>query len=116
MQDTVVKFVSIDTISIEDDKNSASDMISLLDSELESADDAGWKVVFGHFPCHSGGHYGGSDTIRESVEPIMKRNSVDFYLSGHDHNQQHWVEKRDASGPEHITTGAGGESRYPQGE
>ena len=114
MQETTVKFVSIDTVSIDDDKNGAAGMIELLRDELESADDDGWKIVFGHFPVHSGGHYGGSDTLREKVLPIMKGNNVDFYMSGHDHNQQHWVEKDHPTRLEHIITGAGGKSRYHQ--
>merc|ERR1711970_1229463 len=31
-------------------------MLELLVSELGKADDNDWKVVFGHYPCHSGGH------------------------------------------------------------
>jgi len=111
-KDTSVKFVSIDTISIAKDKNDADDMLALLSDELESADDAGWKVVIGHYPCHSGGHYAGIHSMRESVCPVLEENSVDFYLTGHDHNQQHWVKKGDASAVEHVVTGAGGQNRY----
>ena len=105
-------FVSIDTVSIEKDKNNARGMINLLNNDLKNAGEEDWKIVFGHFPCHSGGHYGGSETLQEKILPIMKRNNVDFYLTGHDHNQQHWVTKGDPRGIEHITTGAGGESQY----
>ena len=84
--------MSIDTISIEDDKNDADRMIGLLDSTLGEAPESDWKIVFGHFPCHSGGHYGGSKEIREKVLPIMKQHKVDMYLAGHDHNLQHWKE------------------------
>ena len=31
--------------------------------------------------------------VQEKVEPIMKKSNIDFYLSGHDHNLQHWVSK-----------------------
>jgi len=109
-KDTIVKFVLIDTVSIDHDENSASDMISLLSSELE--DSSHWKVVIGHYPCHSGGHYPGVHSIRKSVLPILKRNGVDFYITGHDHNQQHWVERDNAAGIDHVTTGAGGKERY----
>merc|ERR1711962_1422577 len=68
-------------------------MLELLVSELGKADDNDWKVVFGHYPCHSGGHYGGFSSIQEQVLPIMKGFNVDFYLTGHDHNQQHWTER-----------------------
>jgi len=112
-RDTSVKFVSVDTISIHDDLNNADDMLSLLSSELESAD-SDWKIVFSHFPVHSGGPYTGSHTIRRKVLPILKDNDVDFYLTGHDHNQQHWVEKDHPTRLEHIITGAGGKSRYYQ--
>merc|ERR1712013_93300 len=112
-RDTSVKFVSVDTISIHDDLNNADDMLSLLSSELESAE-SDWKIVFSHFPVHSGGAYTGSHTIRRKVLPILKDNDVDFYLTGHDHNQQHWVEKDHPTRLEHIITGAGGKSRYYQ--
>jgi len=112
-KDTSVKFVSVDTISIHDDINHADDQLSLLSSELESAD-TDWKIVFSHFPVHSGGHYAGSHTIRSKVLPILKDNDVDYYLTGHDHNQQHWVERDHPTRLEHIVTGAGGKSRYHQ--
>jgi len=113
-QETAVKFVSVDTISIHDDINDADSMLSLLRHELEAADDDGWKIVFSHFPVHSGGHYPGSHTIRRKVLPILQEQDVDFYLTGHDHNQQHWVEKAHPDRLEHIITGAGGKSRYNQ--
>ena len=93
LQSVNVTFVSIDTISIDQDKNNAQNMIQLLESELSNTDTSDWKIVFGHYPCHSGGHYGGSDSIREKVLPIMKRYNVDMYLAGHDHNLQHWEPK-----------------------
>ena len=99
-------FVSIDTVSIEDNKNGALGMKELLDSELAKAGSDAWKVVFGHFPCHSGGHYGGNEAIQEQVLPIMKRHNVDVYLTGHDHNLQHWTTRGNPSGIDHIVTGA----------
>ena len=50
--------MSIDTISITDDKNDADRMIGLLDSTLRDAPESDWKIVFGHFPCHSGATMG----------------------------------------------------------
>ena len=105
-------WVSIDTESIEDDVNNAPDMLVTLNNELSNAGAEDWKFVFGHHPIHSGGHYGGSETLQMSAWPIMKSHNVDFYLTGHDHNLQHWITRGDPSGLEHITTGAGGESEY----
>ena len=47
-------FVSVDTVSIDEDKNEAAAMKELLESELVAAGDEAWKIVIGHFPCHSG--------------------------------------------------------------
>ena len=105
-------FVSVDTVSIEKDKNNPEGMINTLDKDLKNADKKDWKIVFGHYPCHSGGRYSGYDILQEKVEPIMKKHKVDFYLSGHDHNLQHWVTKDNSRGVEHITTGAEGANIY----
>ena len=102
--------MSIDTISIDEGINGASNMLALLDEELTRW--GGWKVVISHYPCHSAGGYPGVASIRESVLPILKKHSVDFYITGHDHNQQHWVEKENTDGVEHVITGAGGQNRY----
>ena len=119
---TSLKLVSLDTVSIDEDRNCAGCMLELLRAELEAAAAGAWKVVFGHYPLHSGGGYGGYDTIRESVGPLLERGGADFYLSGHDHNQQHWVaretrETRGTRGTEHVTAGAGGKDAYgPEAE
>ena len=111
-QTVSMTLVSVDTVSIEKDKNNLEGMINTLDKDLKNADKKDWKIVFGHYPCHSGGRYSGYDILQKKVEPIMKKHSVDFYLSGHDHNLQHWVTKDNSRGVEHITTGAGGANRY----
>ena len=105
LQATSVMFVSVDTISIDDNINDAESQKQLLDSELAKAGDDAWKIVIGHFPCHSGGGYSGITSTRQQVLPIMRRHSVDFYLTGHDHNLQHWRSKGDFADVEHIVTG-----------
>ena len=35
----------------------------------------------------------------------MNAQNVDFYLSGHDHNIQHWSTRDNPSAPDHIVTG-----------
>ena len=88
---TSLTLVSIDSISLESNVNNAAGMLLTLQDELQNAGADDWKIVFSHFPCHSGGHYAGSSTMRNEVLPIMQHYKVDFYLTGHDHNQQHWV-------------------------
>jgi len=104
--------VSIDTESIESDKNDPQSMITLLDEELKNAGKEDWKIVFAHHPIYSGGHHYGSEIIEERILSIMKNYDVDFYLSGHDHNLQHWVQQGGVRGIDHVTSGAGGKSEY----
>jgi len=48
---------------------------------------AKWKIVFGHYPIYSNGiHHGNCKEMIENVLPILLRNNVNIYLSGHDHN------------------------------
>ena len=105
LQTTSVMFVSVDTVSIDDDKNDAESMKQLLESELAKAGDDEWKIVFGHYPCHSGGGYSGYRSMREQILPTMKAHNVDFYLTGHDHNLQHWRKKDNPADVDHIITG-----------
>ena len=102
---TSVIFVSVDTVSIDEDKNEAASMKELLESELVAAGDDDWKIVIGHFPCHSGGGYSGIASTQDQVEPILNAQNVDFYLSGHDHNLQHWSTRDNPSAVDHIVTG-----------
>ena len=102
---TSVMFASVDTVSIDDNINDAESQKELLDSELAKAGQDAWKIVFGHFPCHSGGGYSGITSTKQQVLPIMRRHKVDFYLTGHDHNLQHWRSKEDFADVEHIVTG-----------
>jgi len=109
---TSAMFVLVDTVSIRDDKNEAAAMKELFESELVAAQDNDWKIAIGHFPCHSGGGYAGIASTQDEIEPILNAQNVDFYLSGHDHNLQHWSTRGDPSAPDHIVTGAGGQNAY----
>jgi tartrate-resistant acid phosphatase type 5 len=73
-----------------------------LDTQLAKSR-ATWKVVVGHHPIRSGGHHGGSATLKEQLEPLLTRYGVQVYICGHDHTLQHVQ----AGGLHHICTGAG---------
>ena len=87
-----VTFVSIDVVSIDEDKHSPQDLLDTLDHEL-GKEDSDWKIVFAHYPCYSAGGYPGFDSVRTKVLPIMEKHNVDIYVTGHDHNLQHWATK-----------------------
>ena len=107
-----IKFVSIDTQSIRrgEDGNTAG----FVDRELKDPH-VNWKVVFGHHPFFSAGK---KDTttpknkkLRDKILPVMINHNADIYLSGHDHNHQHW-QKAGTPDIDHILTGAGGKGKY----
>lgn len=75
-----------------------------------------WKVVFLHHPLYSSAKkhgFGSPDEkemlrVREAVEPILKKYSVDFVLSGHDHVYERPLPQ---GGIQYFTSGAGGKLR-----
>jgi predicted phosphodiesterase len=56
-----------------------------LEKEL-AASDSEWKICFFHHPLYSSGDTHGSDTVlREQLEPLFLKHSVDLVLTGHEH-------------------------------
>ena len=106
MQSTTVTFVSIDTTPIDKPKRRQTQWqkgqekksLAILDSILPGAYRSDWKIVFGHHPCFSGGAHSVNKKLVEKMLPIMKKGGVDMYLSGHDHNMQHWKDTHSKSG------------------
>lgn len=47
-----------------------------------------WKFVIGHYPVISGGPHLISNELSSFLLPLFKKYKVDFYISGHDHNNQ----------------------------
>lgn len=47
-----------------------------------------WKIICGHYPIRSNGPHQVSSELQLLLEPIIKKHSVDFYVSGHEHNTQ----------------------------
>lgn len=64
----------------------SSIMLKWLDDELNKSDKK--KIVIGHYPIVSYGMYGLNKMLFEKLFKIFKKNSVDYYVSGHDHNLQ----------------------------
>ena len=68
-----------------------------------------WRAVVGHHPLRSYGHYGDTPWLVQHVLPLLRNGGVDFYASGHDHDQQIVVVPGD--GVVSLVTGAGGGCR-----
>ncbi|GAX34759.1 metallophosphoesterase family protein [Nodularia sp. NIES-3585] len=74
-----------------------------LEQEL-SLSDAPWKVVFGHNPFYSSGHYGVSQRLIKRFAPLFKKYNVQLYINGHDH---HYERTHAIDGTTYLTTGSG---------
>lgn len=72
-----------------------------------AASTAHWKIVVGHQPCFSGGFHGGAHHLKKWLVPLLQEYKVQFYLSGHDHDQQ-VIEK---NGTVFVVSGAGSKTR-----
>jgi len=98
-------------------KHGISKMLNFTREELKR--DADWRIVFGHHPMFSGGRRSGDYMVRAKLLPILEKYNVDLYITGHDHNMQHWVNntqaarnKSDKKGSlHHVILGTGGGSK-----
>ena len=77
-----------------------------------SSSKAQWKIVVGHHPVYSAGlHHGNTKELIDQVRPILERNHVQAYISGHEHVLQHIKAKNDPI--DYFISGAGSETGAP---
>lgn len=61
------------------------EQLTWLESELKQSG-SDWKIAFFHHPLYSsGGRHGSDMALRDQLEPLFLKYSVDVVLSGHDH-------------------------------
>lgn len=83
--------------------------IRWMDSLLRAKKTSDWLIVSGHHPLYSGGkRLGETDQIKNSLEPIFKKNKVDIYFAGHEHDLQYI---KPEGSVHHFISGAGSEVR-----
>ncbi len=82
--------------------------IEWVDGEL-SRDTSKWKIAFFHHPPYSSGaKHGSSVDVREVLEPLFLRHSVDAVFTGHEHFYERIKPQK---GIYYFITGAGGRLR-----
>ena len=81
--------------------------LAWLDKSLAESD-APWKIVFGHHPIYSSGHYGNNQAFIEDLTPIFVKHNVQLYLCGHDHDYERTIPIK---GTTYIVHGAGSHTR-----
>lgn len=94
-----VQFFALDTNHNADWKN----QLSWLEQEL-SRSDAPWKVVFGHHPIYSSGHYGVNQVFIKNLTPLFQKYGVQLFINGHDHDYER---THPIKGTTYLTCGAG---------
>jgi 3',5'-cyclic AMP phosphodiesterase CpdA len=75
-----------------------------LEAEL-TASTAPWKVVVGHHPIVSAGHYGDDPQAAARLTPLFRRHGVQLYINGHEHNYER---SRPIDGTTYLIVGGGG--------
>ncbi|MBN2402365.1 MAG: metallophosphoesterase [Spirochaetes bacterium] len=81
---TRIDFFVIDTTPIASGLDESA-QIAWLQEKL-SKSNARWKIVAGHHPIYSNGHYGNNQIMLENIEPLLQAYKVDLYFNGHDHD------------------------------
>ena len=98
-----VQFFALDTNGNADWKN----QLTWLEKEL-SLSNAPWKVVFGHHPIYSSGHYGSNPDFIKTFTPLFQKYGVQLYINGHEHNYER---TRAIDGTTYLICGAGAGNR-----
>jgi hypothetical protein len=99
------QFFVLDTNS---NANWKAQMVWLEESLAKST--ASWKIVYGHHPIYSSGHYGTDPVFVERFTPLFKKYKVDLYINGHEHNYERI---NPIDGTTYLITGHGGASLRP---
>ena len=85
--------------------------LAWLEQEL-SRSKATWKVVSGHHPIYSSGHYNTNPEFVKIFTPLFKKYQVQLYINGHEH---HYERTRSIDGTTYLITGIGGAYLRPVG-
>ncbi|MEE3716865.1 metallophosphoesterase [Tumidithrix elongata RA019] len=83
------------------------EQLAWLDKSL-AASDAPWKIVVGHHPIYSSGHYGNTAEFIRDLSPLFKKYNVQLYLCGHDHDYERSLPIK---GTTYIVHGGGANTR-----
>jgi 3',5'-cyclic AMP phosphodiesterase CpdA len=96
-----VSFFALDTNEVDDAQ------LRWLDKALANAKTP-WKVVYGHHPIYSSGHYGTNQKLVQILVPLMQKHRVQLYLNGHEHDYER---TKTLDGIVYITCGGGAHTR-----
>ncbi len=81
-----------------------------LQDELQRATEP-WIVVATHFPIRSASRAGNRGDLMKHLQPLLQREAVSLYLSGHDHCYQRFGRPENGEVPL-VVSGGGGKDLY----
>lgn len=105
---TKLTLVALDTTPIMQMKDGWQKQLVWLDQALTQAT-SGIRVVTGHHPLRSYGHYKDQDHLLKHLKPILDKHAVQLYCCGHEHDLQIIRNPRDRFTC--LVSGGGGGSR-----
>jgi len=112
-QDPLASFIVLDTnwadgsVHYPDDHKQQMDWLA---GELARPRPTPWLFVLGHHPVFNDGKHGDTKGLVEQLDPLLRKNKVDLYLCGHDHDLQHL--EFDGHPTSFVVSGAGGAKSY----
>ena len=105
---TKLTIVGIDTTPIVLTNDGWKQQLQWLDQTLATSS-SGIRIVAGHHPLRSYGHYKDQPHLLKHIKPILDRHRVQLYCCGHDHDLQ--VIRNPADAFTCLVSGGGGGSR-----
>jgi acid phosphatase len=84
---TNLAILALDTTPMVQGASRWRDQLTWLDRSL-TQEPAALKVVVGHHPLRSYGHYGDTSILVKNLKPLLDKHSVNAYLCGHEHDMQ----------------------------
>ena len=102
-----VAVICLDTQMILQKKDGWKAQLDWLEKTMDEQKDQTWRIVIGHHPMRSYGHYGDQAWMLKHVRPRIQ--GADLYAAGHDHDLQ--IIGHPEDGFHSLVTGAGGGCR-----
>ncbi len=110
IQHASILFIAFDSYAYLINATIANHQRSFIKQQLTIHQQCTWTIVFTHFPIYSVSEKNfGTLELQKSILPIIKKYNVDFYISGHDHDLEHFRDNNNIT--HYIVSGAG--SRHP---
>lgn len=108
---TTVQFLFYDTQVFQDQWGSdlSQQQLQWIQQTLSSST-ADWLFMCGHYPVWGVGSNGPTPNLVTYLNPLLQKYQVDAYISGHEHNMQHFIV--DSYNVNYYISGAGHESAH----